>query len=153
MAEKVNQNKKENKHYINNNKLVYLLLEHQANYDKNYQMSDELGECFDLLCKNIIKKHNFCMYPYKDDMLANAIENCISAANNFDCVSSLNAYGFFSMIIQRAFIRVIKKEKDKLKGKLRYTHNILNKRDTEYPHMDFRNNIKYIENLMDKYEV
>jgi DNA-directed RNA polymerase specialized sigma24 family protein len=50
-------------------------------------------------------------YSYKDEMIADAIENCVSAAHSFDPEKSNNPFAYFTQIAWNAFIRRISKEK------------------------------------------
>ena len=47
---------------------------------------------------------------YKDDMIGDAIENCIRYVKNFDIDKNRNAFGYVSTIAYYAFVRRIKKE-------------------------------------------
>jgi DNA-directed RNA polymerase specialized sigma24 family protein len=50
-------------------------------------------------------------YTYRDEMVADAIENCVSAAHSFDPDKSNNPFAYFTQIAWNAFIRRIQKEK------------------------------------------
>jgi len=54
---------------------------------------------------------NFINYSYRDEMIADGIENCIIAVHNFDPAKSSKPFSYFTQIIWFAFLRRIAKEK------------------------------------------
>ena len=48
---------------------------------------------------------------YRDEMIGDAIENCVAAAHNFDPNKSTNPFSYFTMVAWNAFIRRIGREK------------------------------------------
>ena len=50
-------------------------------------------------------------YSYRDDMIADGIENCVASVDNFDPDKSNNPFAYFTQIAWNAFIRRIAKEK------------------------------------------
>ena len=78
---------------------------------KEPQIPNYVGECFMMICNNLSVKPNFMNYSYRDDMVADAIENCVAAAHSFDPAKSNNAFAYFTQIAWNAFIRRIQKEK------------------------------------------
>ncbi|BCU94540.1 MAG: hypothetical protein CM15mV5_2040 [uncultured marine virus] len=48
---------------------------------------------------------------FKDDMIGDGIENCITYIDNFDPNKSRNPFAYFTQIIYYAFLRRIQKEK------------------------------------------
>lgn len=48
---------------------------------------------------------------YREEMIGDGIENCVNYLDNFNPEKSNNPFGYFSLIITRAFIRRIDKEK------------------------------------------
>jgi hypothetical protein len=71
-----------------------------------------LGECFYLLCERLSYRPNFINYSFREEMVGDAIENCLSAVDNFDPnEQKQNPFGYFSLIAWRAFVRRIQKEK------------------------------------------
>jgi len=76
---------------------------------------DYIGQCFMQMSEGMAKKPNFNRYTYKDEMIADGIENCIRYIYNYDMdkqtrTGNPNAFYYFSQIIYYAFIRRIKKE-------------------------------------------
>ncbi len=88
--------------------------------DPKPQVTEYIGECFLLIAERLSTRPNFINYPYRDEMIGDAIENCLMYAANFDPEKSKNPFAYFTQITYFAFLRRIKKEKDqdKIKYKL-----------------------------------
>ena len=76
------------------------------------QIPKYIGECYWKLCQKMANRPNFYGYSFKDEMILDGIENCISAIENYNFEHPLkNPFGYFSRIAWRAFLRRIDKEK------------------------------------------
>ena len=116
------------KHYINNadfckalneykEKVKAAKLEHKPKPDiPNY-----IGECFIKIAEGLSHKPNFINYPFREEMVADGIENCLMYFENFDPSKSNNAFAYFTQIIYYAFLRRIQKEKKQLYVKYKAT--------------------------------
>ena len=60
------------------------------------------------------------MYTYKDEMVSDAIENCVMYFESFDPEKSKNPFAYFTQIIFFAFVRRILKEKKQTDTKHRF---------------------------------
>lgn len=90
------------------------------------KLSDYIGMCFIELAEGVGRRDNFSRYSYLDEMKADAIENCIIAANNFDPErSEQNPFGYFTKIIWWAFLRRIEKEKMQTYVKYKSMQNLI----------------------------
>jgi len=105
-------------HYINNSDFLAALVEYKKLSEESKlknspkpKIPDYIGECFLKLANNLSKKPNFCMYTYKDEMVSDAIENCIMYFENFDPDKSSNPFAYFTTVCWWAFVRRIDKEK------------------------------------------
>jgi len=74
-------------------------------------VTNYIGECFMKISERLAQKPNFAMYPYKEEMISDAIENCVMYAHNFNPEKSVNPFSYFTQIIYYAFLRRIEKEK------------------------------------------
>jgi hypothetical protein len=74
-------------------------------------VSEYIGECFWKIAEHLSFKSNFANYPFREDMIGDAVENCIMYAHNFDPEKSKNPFSYFTQITYYAFIRRIEKEK------------------------------------------
>ena len=106
------------RNYVNN-KTLY---EEMIKYKDKLKFAEEMGkvppsvpnyvgQCFLQICNRLSTKPNFMNYSYRDEMVADAIENCVSAAHSFDPEKSSNPFAYFTQIAWNAFIRRIHKEK------------------------------------------
>ena len=104
--------------YVDNKQLYATILNYKAdvkqakedNTDKP-QIPNYVGECILLIAQRLATKPNFINYSYRDEMISDGIENCISYFDNFDPAKSDNPFAYFTQIIYYAFLRRIQKEK------------------------------------------
>jgi hypothetical protein len=75
------------------------------------RVPEYIGKCIQLIAINLAKAPNFSGYSYKDEMISDGIENCLTYIKNFDPEKSTNPFGYFTQIIYYAFLRRIQKEK------------------------------------------
>jgi DNA-directed RNA polymerase specialized sigma24 family protein len=87
-------------------------IEAENNGTDKPKLNNYLGNCFYLLCERLSYRPNFINYSFREEMVGDAIENCLSAVDNFDPnEQKQNPFGYFSLIAWRAFVRRIQKEK------------------------------------------
>jgi len=105
-------------HYVDNKKFYQALLEYkqQCNEAKSQglltpQVSEYIGECFLKIATHLSYKANFINYTFKDDMISDGIENCLTAVEKFDPERSTNPFAYYTQIVFFAFVRRIQKEK------------------------------------------
>lgn len=106
------------RHYVNNKTLYEHMVKYKEElytakvHNKNKpRIPEYVGECILLICNRLSFKPNFINYTYKDDMIADGIENCIMAVDNFNPDKSDNPFAYFTQIAFNAFLRRIAKEK------------------------------------------
>lgn len=104
--------------YVDNKQLYAVILEYKAkvkdakdNELPKPKIPNYVGECILLIAKRLATKPNFVNYSYRDEMISDGIENCISYFDNFDPAKSDNPFAYFTQIIYFAFLRRIQKEK------------------------------------------
>ena len=110
--------RKRSEHYVNNKEFlaaleVYIAQVNRAklNDKEPPQIPRYIGECFLKIANHLSYKPNFVNYMFKDDMIGDGIENCITYIDNFDPNKSRNPFAYFTQIIYYAFLRRIQKEK------------------------------------------
>jgi methyl-accepting chemotaxis protein len=86
---------------------------------------DYIAKCFLKICEGLSHKSNFVRYTYREEMVMDAVENCLNAVGNYNIEAATrkgkpNAFGYFTQISWFAFIRRIKKEKKQQDVKLKY---------------------------------
>jgi len=149
-------------HYIDNERFLAALLEHRANVLANKEagvepprVSNYLGDCFIKIARHLSYKSNFINYSYKDEMISDAIENCLAVVNNFDPAKSKNPFAYFTQITFFAFVRRIQKEKKQLQTKYRYIDQLdINELVTQdQDNGEFQNQfLDYLKNQLDGYD-
>ena len=149
-------------HYIDNQQFLAALLEHRERVQaakeaggEPPQISNYLGECFIKIARHLSYKSNFINYSYKDEMISDAIENCLAVVNNFDPAKSKNPFAYFTQITFYAFVRRIQKEKKQLQTKYRYIDQLdLSDIMTQDPdNGEFQNQfLDYLKTQVDGYD-
>lgn len=105
--------KKTKRHYVNNRDFYEAIVVYKNKLSENPEtrVSDYIGQCIVAICTKLSTKPNFIGYSYRDEMIADGIENCIDAVNGFNPEKSTNPFAYFTQIAWNAFIRRITKEK------------------------------------------
>lgn len=100
---------KKKKFYVDNVNFIRLLDE----YKKTRVFSDELGELFYLIAKNLSYSRQFINYSesWKNEMISDALYNFCRYAGTFNSEKSQNPFAYFTTVAINAFIMRIKKEK------------------------------------------
>jgi len=126
----VNMNTNTKKHYINNADFCKALVDYKQSVQKAKEenlpkpvIPNYIGECFMKIAEGLSHKPNFINYTYRDEMVADGIENCLMYFQNFNVDKSSNAFAYFTQIIYYAFLRRIQKEKKQTYVKYKSTEN------------------------------
>jgi hypothetical protein len=115
-------------HYINNKDFLKEMIKYRTSIRKAKRLGQPkpqipryVGECFMKIAENLSHKPNFLSYTFRDEMVADAIENCVMYVDNFDPAKSSNPFAYFTQIVYYAFLRRIQKEKKQLYVKYKAT--------------------------------
>ena len=73
-----------------------------------------IGKCFLDIAEHLSMRPNFSNYIYRQDMVMDAVENCVVYCYNFDPEKSKNPFSYFTQVCWYAFIRRISKEKKQI---------------------------------------
>ena len=103
------------------------LTESENNGRKKPKLPDYIGECILKIASRLSYRPNFANYPYRDEMVSDAVLNCVPYIDNFDPTKSKNPFAYFTQIIYFAFVRRITKEKKQTFVKMK----MLEKMDTK----------------------
>jgi len=114
--------KKRNKNnFIDNKQFYAAFVEYRSKIDeaKEQGLSRKewppipryIGQCFLDIAEHLSMRPNFSNYMYRQDMVCDAVENCVIYAHNFDPSKSKNPFSYFTQVCWYAFIRRIGKEK------------------------------------------
>lgn len=115
---------KNHAHYVDNKRLsdevtAYALKyrEAQANGGPEPRINNYVGECIIKIANRLASRPNFVRYSYKDEMIADGIENVVRYLHNFNPQKALdagkrpNAFSYITTQIWMAYLRRIDKEK------------------------------------------
>lgn len=114
-------------HYVNNAEMLEAIKSFRAEIElariegkPEPRIPEYLGECILKIANRLSRKANFVNYSYREDMVLDGIENCMSCIQSFDPEKSSNPFSYFTQVIYYAFLRRIAKEKKQsyIKGKL-----------------------------------
>ena len=82
---------KNTQHYVDNAEFYQALKVYHADVQTALTKNEEkplvpnyIGECFVKIANHLAYKSNFINYTYRDEMILDAIENCITYIDNFD---------------------------------------------------------------------
>ena len=119
-------------HYVNNKDFSLAVVEYVEKVvlskNKNNQVPlvpDYIAECFLKIAEGLSHKANFVRYTYREEMVMDAVENCLRAITNYDIDAATrtgvpNAFAYFTQICYYAFLRRIAKEKKQQDIKFRW---------------------------------
>jgi DNA-directed RNA polymerase specialized sigma24 family protein len=103
--------------YVDWNKEI---LEARESGKEDPQIPNYIAESILKICHRLSFRPNFINYSYREDMVGDALENCIKTAKNFNPAKSINPFSFVTTIAFNAFLRRIETEKKQsyVKGKM-----------------------------------
>jgi len=113
-------------HYVSNKEFyeeMVLFLKARIT-DPELQIPDCLGSKIMKICTKLSYRPNFINYTYREEMVGDAIENCITYIGNFKPEKSNNPFSYFTQIAYFAYLRRIAKEKKVTKLKAKYVQNL-----------------------------
>ena len=123
---------KEKPHYVNNAQFSQAVVEYvQSVRDAESSgglkpiVTDYIASCFLKICEGLSHKANFVRYTYREEMMMDAVENCLKAIQNYNIDKATrtgkpNAFAYFTQIAWYAFLRRIEKEKKQQDIKMKY---------------------------------
>lgn len=119
-------------HYVNNKEFSQAVVDYcttlreaKANDQPLPIVPDYIASCFLKISEGLSHKSNFIRYTYREEMVMDAVENCLKAIENYNIEAATrtglpNAFAYFTQISWYAFLRRIAKEKKQQDVKLRY---------------------------------
>ena len=123
---------KEKPHYVNNREFSFSVVEYvksvqeaEANGKPIPVVTDYIATCFLKIAEGLSHKANFIRYTYREEMVMDAVENCLKAIMNYNIEAATrtgnpNAFAYFTQICYFAFLRRIAKEKKQQDIKFRW---------------------------------
>jgi hypothetical protein len=119
-------------HYVNNKEFSQSVVDYCTLLSKAKQSDTPLpivpnyvASCFLKIAEGLSHKSNFIRYTYREEMVMDAVENCLKAIENYNVEAATrsgnpNAFAYFTQISWYAFLRRIAKEKKQQDIKLKY---------------------------------
>lgn len=119
-------------HYVNNKEFSQAVVDYcitvKAAKGADQELPivpDYIASCFLKIAEGLSHKSNFIRYTYREEMVMDAVENCLKAIENYDPdvatrTGNPNAFAYFTQISWYAFLRRIAKEKKQQDVKVKY---------------------------------
>jgi len=123
---------KDKPHYVNNKEFSWavvdyckLVAEAKKLEEKLPVVTDYIAMCFLRISEGLSHKSNFVRYTYREEMVMDAVENCLKAIENYNIEAATrtgkpNAFAYFTQISWYAFLRRIAKEKKQQDIKMKF---------------------------------
>jgi len=123
---------KDKPHYVNNREFSQSVVDYCSDLQQAKKDGDPLpivtnyiAECFLRISEGLSHKANFVRYTYREEMVMDAVENCLKAIENYDIDAATrsgnpNAFAYFTQISWYAFLRRIQKEKKQQDIKMKF---------------------------------
>lgn len=124
---------KDKPHYVSNKEFSQAVVDYCTDV-KEWQkegaagrpvVTDYIAQCFLRIANGLSHKANFVRYTYREEMVMDAVENCLKAIENYDIDAATrsgnpNAFAYFTQISWYAFLRRIQKEKKQQDIKMKF---------------------------------
>lgn len=127
--------KRQSIHYVNNADFSQAVVDYVTTVNEAREnnktipkVPDYVAQCFLRIAEGLSHKSNFIRYTYREEMVMDAVENCLKAINNYDIEAATrtgkpNAFAYFTQITWYAFLRRIAREKKQQDIKMKYIAN------------------------------
>ena len=119
-------------HYVNNAEFSQAVVDYVTTVREAKEQEQQLpivpdyiASCFLRIAEGLSHKSNFIRYTYREEMVMDAVENCLKAIENYNLEAATrtgkpNAFAYFTQITWYAFLRRIAKEKKQQDIKFKY---------------------------------
>ncbi len=117
--------------YINNEEFLQAILEHKEQLKEWREgkrvekplVSEYLGRSFWKLAENYSYNRSFIKYPFRQDMVMDAVYFCLKYIDTFNPEKTKNPFAYFTTACHNAFLQKIEKEKKYLYTKYKAIEN------------------------------
>ena len=108
---------KEKPHYVSNRDFSNAVVEYCTTVKEAKEegkphpvVTNYIATCFLKIAEGLSHKANFVRYTYREEMVMDAVENCLKAIENYDIEAATrsgkpNAFAYFTQISWFAFLR------------------------------------------------
>jgi hypothetical protein len=119
-------------HYVNNAEFSQAVVDYVTTVREAKKkevelpiVPDYIASCFLRIAEGLSHKSNSIRYTYREEMVMDAVENCLKAIENYNLEAATrtgkpNAFAYFTQITWYAFLRRIAKEKKQQEIKFKY---------------------------------
>lgn len=123
---------KDRPHYVNNKEFSQAVVDYVTRVTEAKEAGTEIPKVTDYIAQSFLRiaeglshRANFIRYTYRDEMVMDAVENCLKAINNYNINAPTrtgmpNAFSYFTQISWYAFLHRIAKEKKQQDIKMKY---------------------------------
>jgi len=123
---------KDKPHYVNNKEFSLAVVDYvkqvnqaEAEGSEVPKVPNYIATCFLKISEGLSHKSNFIRYTYREEMVMDAVENCLKAVLNYNIEAATrtgnpNAFAYFTQICYYAFLRRIAKEKKQQDVKFKF---------------------------------
>lgn len=87
------------------------------------RITDFIGKCVMNIAQNLSRKYQFANYPFRDEMVADAIVHCIRYIDSFDPAKSTNPFSYYTQTCYYQFLDRIGQERKQTYIKCKSTMN------------------------------
>ena len=127
-----NRTKRASIHYVNNKEFSQAVVDYVRTLNEAQKAETKLpivpnyiASCFLKIAEGLSHKSNFIRYTYREEMVMDAVENCLRAIDNYNIEAATrtgnpNAFAYFTQISWYAFLRRIAKEKKQQDVKIKF---------------------------------
>jgi len=114
--------KRSPQHYVNNREFSEAVVQYvkqvnaaEAKDERIPEVPEYIAECFLKIAEGLSHKSNFVRYTYREEMVMDAVENCLKAITNYNIDAATrtgnpNAFAYFTQISYYAFLRRLQRE-------------------------------------------
>lgn len=88
------------------------------------EIPNYIGACFKMIAESLSKKPYFIGYSYREEMVSDALIDCIQYIDKFDPERGTSAFAYFSQTCYYAIVRRIKAEKKQTMAKAAIVQNL-----------------------------
>lgn len=99
--------------YVDNEKFYEALIEYLERKKENpdEKIPEFIGICLQKIAQKIASMPIFCGYPFREDLIAEAVFTSLKYLHCFNPEKSKNPFSYFTRVIYFSFLQIIKREK------------------------------------------
>lgn len=124
-------------HYVNNKDFSLAVVEYVKKVNEAKENNQPIptvpnyvAQCFLKIAEGLSHKSNFIRYTYREEMVMDAVENCLKAVTNYNIDAATrtgtpNAFSYFTQICYYAFLRRLAKEKKQQDIKFKFIESAM----------------------------